>query len=659
MDAAIGLDPAMFGKHPDGRAIDPASLCVRAPAVLEVRLPADLVAGCELVTTGMLDPQAGAEGSVQLEVVAGKPANAAGLLPSEVKVTVAGGQWTADNRRVSFGAPILIHDGSAARRRIEKAFDDFRQLFPAALCYTKIVPVDEVVTLTLHYREDDHLARLMLDERQRAQLDRLWDELHFVSQDALALVDALEQLIQFATQDADPKVFEPLREPFADRAAAYRQRLLDCEPKQLDALAAFAQKAYRRPLAVAEGDELRDFYASLRQQDLSHEEAFRLTLARVMVSPAFLYRIEKPAPGKDQAPVSDWELASRLSYFLWSSQPDEELRRQCRRASREEDVSRSETTTLTDDDVLLTQTRRMLRDAKTRRLAVEFACQWLHIRDFDRWDEKSERHFPTFVELRGDMYEESVRFFTDLFQNNGSVLDILGADYTFLNEELARHYAIPGVAGDEWRRVEGVQQFFRGGILAQATTLATQSGASRTSPILRGAWISEVILGERLPRPPQGVPPLPDEETADAELTVRQRVEQHASDAKCAVCHRRIDPLGFSLENFDAIGRWRDKELGDRLINTRVKTIDGAEFESLAGLRSYLLTERRDAFVRQFCRKLLGYALARSVQLSDEPLLAEMQTKLQQHDYRIHAAVETIVLSRQFREVRGRQAEEE
>jgi hypothetical protein len=301
----------------------------------------------------------------------------------------------------------------------------------------------------------------------------------------------------------------------------------------------------------------------------------------------------------------------------------------------------------------------MLGDAKTRRLAVEFACQWLHIRDFDRLDEKSERHFPTFAALRGDMHEESVRFFTDLFQNNGSVLDILDADYTFLNERLAQHYAIPGVSGDEWRRVDGVKQFSRGGILAQATTLATQSGASRTSPILRGAWISEVLLGERLPRPPQGVPPLPDEETADAELTVRQLVEKHASDAKCAVCHRRIDPLGFSLENFDAIGRWRAKELGDRPIHTRVKTIDGAEFESLDGLRNYLLTERREAFLRQFCRKLLGYALGRSVQLSDEPLLAEMQAELRSHGYRVHAAVETIVRSRQFREIRGREAAEE
>jgi hypothetical protein len=201
-----------------------------------------------------------------------------------------------------------------------------------------------------------------------------------------------------------------------------------------------------------------------------------------------------------------------------------------------------------------------------------------------------------------------------------------------------------------------VNEHSRGGILAQATTLAVQSGASRTSPILRGNWISEVLLGERLPRPPQGVPQLPDDEAATEGLTVRQLVEKHASDARCAVCHRRIDPLGFSLEEFDAIGRRREKDLGDRSIDTRVKTIDGAEFKGLEGLRGYLLTARRDAFLRQFCRKLLGYALGRSVQLSDEPLLAQMQSELKARDYAFSAALETIVRSRQFREIRGREA---
>ncbi len=654
--AEWGLDPARFGKHPSGRAIDAASLCVHAPSVITVRLPADLCSGCELVTTGVLDKDTGAMGSVQLEVVAGKPRRESGLLPSEVMVTVANGQWTANNQRTSYATPIIVNEKSATRQRIESAFDDFRRLFPAALCYTKIVPVDEVVTLTLFYREDDQLARLMLNETQQARLNRLWDELHYISQDALSLVDAFAQLMEYATQDADPKVFEPMRKPINDRAAAFRQHLIDTRPKHLDALLDFAGRAYRRPLTEAESQDLRALYGKMRKQEIPHDEAFRLLLARVLVAPAFLYRVEKPGPGAGQGPISDWEVASRLSYFLWSTQPDEELR-QAAAAGR-----------LSDPKTLVAQMRRMLHDPKTRRLATEFACQWLHIVDFDHLDEKSERHFPTFAGLRGAMYEESIQFFTDLFQNDGSVLDILNADYTFLNEPLAKHYGIPlrqasQPAGQPasadprsgWHRVDGIKQYGRGGILGQATTLAKQSGASRTSPILRGNWISEVLLGERLPRPPKGVPVLPEDEAATDGLTVRQLVEKHSSDAKCAVCHRRIDPFGFSLEGFDAIGRRRAKDLGDRLIDTRVKAMDGAQFDGLDGLRTYLLTVRGEAFVRQFCRKLLGYALGRSVQLSDEPLLTLMQSELKAKNHHFVSAVEVIIRSRQFREIRGRE----
>jgi hypothetical protein len=592
--------------------------------------------------TVVLEKATGTDGSVQLEIVAGKCDDKAGLLSTDVNVANVNGKWTDYNRQITFSQPILVSDQSVTRRRIEAAFDEFRQLFPAAVCYTKIVPVDEVVTLTLFHREDDHLVRLLLDTTQARRLDQLWNELRYVSCDALTLVDAFAQLMEYATQDADPKVFEPLRGPINERAAAFRQLLVDTEPKHIDALLAFAERAWRRPLSADDLADLRTLYAGLRNQGITHEESFRLTLARVLIAPAFLYRIEIPGAGSEQSPVSTWELASRLSYFLWSSQPDQELRQL------------AATGALRDTNTLIAQTRRMLRDTKTRRLAIEFACQWLAIRDFEQFDEKSERHFPTFADLRGDMYEESVRFFTGLFQDNGSVLDILDADYTILNEELARHYGIPGVVGSHWRRVDGVKQNSRGGILAQATTLAMQSGASRTSPILRGNWISEVLLGERLPKPPPGVPPLPDDETDTDGLTVRELVEKHVSDERCAVCHRRIDPYGFALEAFDAIGRHRDKDLGNRPIETRVTTIDGSQFDGLDGLRDYLLTTRRDVFVRQFCKKLLGYALGRAVQLSDEPLLAEMRRALEANDYRFASAVETIVRSPQFREIRGR-----
>ncbi len=656
--SVLGVDPALFGKHPNGSAVDSASLCVQAPTIIEVRLPADLVEGCELVTVGTLHRETGAEGSVQLQVLTVKPERTSGLLPTTATETNANGLWTSNNRGVSHATPVLVNDGSAARRRMESAFETFRSVFPIALCYTKIVPVDEVVTLTHFYREDDQLQRLMLDETQTERLNALWDELRFVSLDALTQVDALEQLIQYATQDADPKVFEPLRKPFADREAAFRKTLVDAEPRQIDALIAVASQAYRRPLTDFEANELRGLYRKLREQELPHDEAFCFTLARVFVSPAFLYRLEKASPGATAGPVSDWELANRLSYFFWSSQPDEELRKVAAAGQ------------LRDPVVLAAQARRMLTDARVRRLATEFACQFLHIYDFDSLDEKSEKHFPDFAELRGDMYEEAILFFTDLFQRDGSVLSLLDADHTFVSERLAKFYGLtvgqafqpdsngdtsqPGKTDLRWRRIDGIQQHGRGGILGLAATLAKQSGASRTSPILRGNWVSEVLLGEKLPKPPKDVPRLPEDETATEGLTVRQLTEKHTSDARCSACHQKIDPFGFALEGFDAIGRRREKDLAARPIDVTTKLPDGTEINGLSGLRDYLLKNRRDAVLRQFCRKLLGYSLGRGIQLSDEPLLKEIQQQLEKDDYRFSVAVETIVRSRQFREIRGK-----
>ena len=641
-----GLDPALFGKHPDGSAIEPSSLCAQAPSMIEIRLPADLVAGAEFVTTGILHPEAGAEGSVQLQALTTKPASRSALLPGTATVQSTKGTWTDADKPVLNSAPILVQEGSKARTRFEASFDEFRNGFPASLCYTKIVPVDEVVTLTLFHREDDHLSRLLLDGKQKAKLDRMWDELHFVCRDALTLVDAYEQLWQFATQDADPKVFEPMRKPINDRAAAFRQRLTNTEPAQVDAVLDFAARAYRRPLTGGETRELRGLYRKLREQEIPHDESVRLTLARVFVAPAFLYRLENAAPGTEPGRVSAWELASRLSYFLWSSQPDAELR----------DMAASGA--LLKPDVVAAQARRLLRDERVRRLATEFACQWLLIHDFDQLDEKSERHFPTFAGLRGAMYEEAIRFFTDLFQRDASVLAMWNADYTFLNADLARHYGIPGVTGASWRRVDGVNKYARGGILGMSATLAKQSGASRTSPILRGNWVSEILLGDRLPRPPKDVPRLPEDEATES-LTVRELVEKHSSDPKCYGCHMRIDGFGFALEGYDSIGRARTNDLANRPIVTRAKLLDGTLVAGADELRDYLVNKKRDVVLRQFCRKLLGYALGRAVQLSDKPLLAEMQRQLRDHDYHFSAAIEALVRSKQFLEIRGKGMKEE
>jgi hypothetical protein len=364
-------------------------------------------------------------------------------------------------------------------------------------------------------------------------------------------------------------------------------------------------------------------------------------LARVLVSPAFLFRIEQPPPGKDPGPVDDWELATRLSYFVWSSLPDDELRGLAA-AGR-----------LRDPKVLAGQVGRMVKDPRARALAVEFGTQWLHVRGFDGFDEKNEKLFPAFTPaLRQAMYEESVLFFLDLFQGDRPVTAVLDADHTFLNETLAKHYGIPGVAGPRWRKVDGVRKYGRGGVLGLGSVQAKQAGASRTSPILRGNWVVETLLGEKLPKPPPGVPQLPEVEGAD-KLTMRQLVERHASDPSCAACHVRIDPFGFALERYDAIGRLRDRDLGGLPIDTKSKLRDGTEFDGIDGLRAYLLAAKKDVIVRLFCRRLLGYALGRAVTLSDTVLLDEVAAEVNKNGGKVSAAVQAIVRSPQFRMIRG------
>lgn len=613
-----GLDPAFFGKHPKNGEVAATSLCVQAPSVVEVRLPSSLVAGAEFVATGRLHAATAADGSVQMQVLTTKPAAASGLRATNATSAQEGGAWNSSKPPMMFDAPILVSNDSAARRRFEAAFDDFRALFPAALCYTKIVPVDEVVTLTLFHREDEPLRRLILDDAQSAELDRLWDELHFVSEDALTLVDAYEQIWQFSTQDGPnapngDKRLEPLRQPIMEAAAKFKEQKKAAVETQKTALIAFAEKAWRRPLTVTEAAGLRKFEP-------------RLLLVRILTSPAFLYRSETPAART--GPVNDWELASRLSYFLWSSQPDDELR------------SVAASGKLRDPEVLAAQARRMLKDDRVRRLATEFGCQYLHVRDVAALDEKSERHFPSFKPLREAMQEEVTRFYIDLFQNNRSVLELVNADYTFLNKPLAEHYGIP-FNGTDWQRVDGIKKHGRGGVLGFSATLAKHSGASRTSAILRGTWVSEVLLGEKVPNPPKGVPTLPEE--APQGLSERQLIERHSSEPRCVACHKRIDPYGFALEGFDAIGR-------SRTADTKTVLFDEAAVDGLTGLRDYMANQRRADFLRQFSRKLLGYALGRSAQLSDQPLIDNLAKTEGSH---VGSMIEQIVRSPQFREIRG------
>jgi hypothetical protein len=234
----------------------------------------------------------------------------------------------------------------------------------------------------------------------------------------------------------------------------------------------------------------------------------------------------------------------------------------------------------------------------------------------------------------------------DIFQRDGSILELIDSDHTFVNDALAKHYGLAAQGNASFHRIEGVRSSGRGGIFGLAATMSKQAGASRTSPILRGNWISEVLIGEKLPRPPKDVPQLP--ESVPSGLTERQMIEMHSSDPACAKCHARMDPLGFALENFDAIGRWRS----GAEINSNAQLGDGTKLAGVQGLKDYIQNTRKSEFIRQFCKKCLGYSLGRAVQLSDEPLLEEMQKKLSDHGYKVSVVVDSIVASPQFQRVR-------
>lgn len=586
---------------------------------IELRLPASLLRGRDFVVEAKL------------------PA------PSPERIV----RVRAGARDGSWHPAVLGASASPAYKQLVAGHAEFRRVFPLFVCFPQVVPTDEVVTLKMFHREDEPLERLFLTKEQVRELDRLWAEQRFVSRQPVAEHDYLPQFMGYTTQDT-PKAFQQF---FIDRKPLFKkhaEEFLKAEeaaiPRQLDVLLAFAEKAYRRPLEEKEKANLRTLYDTIRKKGAPHDEAFRGVLARVLAAPAFLFRIEAAPKGKEPVVVSDWELATRLSYFLWSSSPDDELRQLA--ASGQ----------LRDPKVLQAQTLRMLKDARTRSLAIEFGAQWIHVRNFDELKEKNEKLFPTFdAKLREAIYEETILFFQDLFQSDRPLTSVLDADYTFLNELLAKHYGISGVTGPQWRKVEAVRKYGRGGILGLASVHAKQSGASRTSPVLRGNWVVETLLGEKLPRPPANVPILPDQEGTD-KLTTRQMTEQHVSNPSCAACHVRIDPYGFAFENFDAIGRHRLKEMNGRPVDTKAKLKDGVEFEGIDGLRDYLLTKKKDVIVRLFCQRLLGYALGRGTTLSDTALIDAMTSELKKNDGRISAAVLTIIRSPQFRMIRGRDA---
>lgn len=351
-----------------------------------------------------------------------------------------------------------------------------------------------------------------------------------------------------------------------------------------------------------------------------------------------------PASPVSTVPLPSHALASRLSYFLWASIPDAEL------------LAAAASDDLQKPAVLVAQARRMLRDPRARNFATEFVGHWLDFRRFEEHNAVDRERFPSFdSDLRQAMFEEPIRFLTDLIQENRSVLNLLYADYTFVNPPLAQHYGMPVPAGDKdhWVRIEGAQRYDRGGLLPMAVFLTANSPGLRTSPVKRGYWVVRRVLGERIPPPPPTVPELPADEAKLGNLTLRETLARHRDDKACAGCHERFDAFGLVFEGFGAVGERREKDFGGRPVDTRAEFAGGQVGTGVSGLREHIRGHREADFVDNLCRKLIAYGLGRSLLLSDDPLVAEMKRRLAANEHRFGVLVEAIVESPQFRNRRS------
>ena len=423
-----------------------------------------------------------------------------------------------------------------------------------------------------------------------------------------------------------------------------RRRILVChptgaaeeEPCAREILSTIARRAFRRPLATRDVDALVAFYEAGRR-DGGFETGIRRGLESILIDPEFLFRIERdPAePGAARAhPISDVELASRLSFFLWSSIPDDELLNVAVRGQ------------LRDPAVLERQVRRLLADSRAQALVDGFATQWLGLRRLQSVVPAPDL-FPEFDDNLREAFGQETRLFVgSQIRDDQSVLDLLRADYTFANERLARHYGIPNVYGSRFRRVT-FDDGIRGGLLGHGSILTATSYPTRTSPVLRGNWLLEHILGAPPPPPPPDVPALPDQGEGGRLASVRERLEQHRANPNCASCHARMDPLGFALEHFDAIGKWRATGEAGTSIDATGVFPDGTAFNGLAGLKTILLSEH-EQFVHTVAEKLTTYALGRGVQYYDMPAIRQIVREAAPHDYRWSSLVQGIVRSMPF-----------
>ena len=587
----------------------------------------------------------------------------------------------------------LVNPDHPVAEKIRKSGRTFCALFPNRFLY---VDGTRGLSAGFHliegfFRDDQPLCKLVLDQQQNEELNRLWNELHFgtgiaekllrgfvffersernfmkhadfdsIKEEDPALVEdaTLSRFRDIYLQRSNVKAtgdelkqhpvyvfFETIRTGLKQQT----EQLENAKSTYLRQLEQFARRAYRRRLTDQELTQLRSFYEDTASQpEYGVDQALRSSIIRLLVSPHFCYRTVTAPAGDTVEPLPDAALASRLSYFLWSSTPDADL------------LSLAEAGELHKPQQLKKQIQRMLQDPKTSSFALEFFGQWLGYRDFLEQESVNRTVFRDFDDaLKQSMFEEPTRVVTDLIKRDQPVIELLSSDATLVNARLAKHYGIPfsqpmrqskrsgETASELWSRVDGMRQKGRGGLLGMAVFLTKFSQPERTSPVKRGFWVFHKVLGQHIPAPPDDVAVLPAKETDTNGKTIRELLKLHTDDAKCARCHQRFDPIGLSMEGFDPIGKTRNRDLAGRTVDNVVHLPNGKEARGVAEFGQFLAVERRDEFVETLCRKFLGYALGRSLVLSDQPLLEKMENELKRSDFRFSSLFETVVLSHQF-----------
>ena len=402
-----------------------------------------------------------------------------------------------------------------------------------------------------------------------------------------------------------------------------------------------ASRAYRRPVTREEVRRLQQIVAMVIKDGGSYDDGIRLALQAVLVSPHFLFKIEQPPEADSVRTLNDYELAVSLSYFLWSSMPDDQLFRVSHRDQ------------LHEGENLKSEIARMLKDEKSHAMTKNFGLQWLQLRNLNDI-EPDQRMFPEFdEELRDAMYRETELLFQEIINDDLSIFTLLTADFTFVNEKLAKHYELLNVQGDKFRRVS-LKATNRRGLLTHASLLTITSNPTRTSPVKRGKWVLENLLGAPPPPPAPDVMPLEDQELTG---TLREQMKQHRENPSCASCHAGMDPIGFALENFDAVGRWREKD-GGSLIDPQGTLPDGSSFSGAIELQNVLSRARRENFARCFAEKMLTYALGRGLDYYDQCAVIKIVETAREQDYRYSAFVRAVVMSEPFQKRRNRSIEE-